>query len=138
MGATAKSQDDAIDQLIALQDASGNINDTVEYKRILAREAEFSTAVGDGIAIPHAKTSAVRRAGLAAMTVPGGVEWNAPDDAPADLMFMIAAPEGQNDTHLQMLAQLSKLLMHQGVCGCPARRQDPGGVPLRHRYSRGG
>jgi PTS system fructose-specific IIC component len=114
VGATAKSQDDAIDQLIALQDASGNISDTVAYKKaILAREAEFSTAVGDGIAIPHAKTSAVKRPGLAAMTVPAGVEWNAPDDAPADLMFMIAAPEGQNNTHLEMLAQLSKLLMHQ-------------------------
>ena len=114
VGATAKSQDDAIDQLIALQDASGNIGDTVAYKKaILAREEEFSTAVGDGIAIPHAKTSAVKRPGLAAMTVPGGVEWSAPDDAPADLMFMIAAPEGQNNTHLEMLAQLSKLLMHQ-------------------------
>ena len=114
VGATAKSQDDAIDQLIALQDASGNIGDTVAYKKaILAREAEFSTAVGDGIAIPHAKTSAVKRPGLATMTVPGGVEWNAPDEAPADLMFMIAAPEGQNNTHLEMLAQLSKLLMHQ-------------------------
>ena len=114
VGATAKSQDDAIDQLIALQDASGNIGDTVAYKKaILAREAEFSTAVSDGIAIPHAKTSAVKWPGLAAVTVPGGVEWSAPDDAPADLMFMIAAPEGQNNTHLEMLAQLSKLLMHQ-------------------------
>lgn len=114
VGATATSQDDAINQLIALQDASGNINDTVAYKKaILAREAEFSTAVGDGIAIPHAKTAAVKRPGLAAMTVPGGVDWNAPDDAPADLMFMIAAPEGQNNAHLEMLAELSKLLMHQ-------------------------
>ncbi|MDY4650724.1 MAG: fructose-specific PTS transporter subunit EIIC [Atopobiaceae bacterium] len=114
VGATATSQDDAINQLIALQDASGSINDTVAYKKaILAREAEFSTAVGDGIAIPHAKTAAVKRPGLAAMTVPGGVDWNAPDDAPADLMFMIAAPEGQNNAHLEMLAELSKLLMHQ-------------------------
>jgi len=114
VGATATSRDDAISQLVALQDASGNINNATSYEAAIhAREAEFSTAVGDGIAIPHAKTAAVRKAGLAAMTVPGGVEWDAPDGAPADLMFMIAAPEGQGDLHLEMLAQLSKLLMHK-------------------------
>ena len=79
VGATAADQMDAIDQLVALQTASGNINDPVKYKEgILAREAEFSTAVGDGIAIPHAKTEAVAKPGLAAMTVPAGVDWNAP------------------------------------------------------------
>ncbi len=113
VGASAASQMDAIDQLVALQDASGNIKDKAGYKEgILAREAEFSTAVGDGIAIPHAKVAAVARPGLAAMTVPGGVEWNAPDGAPADLMFMIAAPEGEANTHLEMLANLSAMLMH--------------------------
>ena len=113
VGAQAASQMDAIDQLVALQDASGNINDKEGYKKgILAREAEFSTAVGDGIAIPHAKVAAVSRPGLAAMTVPGGVDWNAPDGEPADLMFMIAAPEGEANTHLEMLANLSAMLMH--------------------------
>ena len=113
VGASASSQIDAIDQLVALQDASGNINDPAAYKEgILAREAEFSTAVGDGIAIPHAKVAAVKKPGLAAMTVPGGVDWNAPDGAPADLMFMIAAPEGEANTHLEMLANLSAMLMH--------------------------
>ena len=113
VGASASSQMDAIDQLVALQDASGNISDKAGYKEgILAREAEFSTAVGDGIAIPHAKVAAVKRPGLAAMTVPGGVDWNAPDGQPADLMFMIAAPEGEANTHLEMLAKLSALLMH--------------------------
>ena len=113
VGAKASSQMDAIDQLVALQDASGNINDKAKYKEgILAREAEFSTAVGDGIAIPHAKTAAVKRPGLAAMTVPGGVDWKSPDGEPADLMFMIAAPEGEANTHLEMLAKLSALLMH--------------------------
>jgi PTS system fructose-specific IIC component len=114
VGATATSRDDAIDQLVALQDAAGNITDKVAYKKaIMAREEEFSTAVGDGIAIPHAKTAAVKRPGLAAMTVPGGTDWNSLDGAPADLMFMIAAPEGENNAHLEILAQLSKLLMHQ-------------------------
>lgn len=114
VGATASSQMDAIDQLVALQDASGNISDKAAYKEgILAREKEFSTAVGDGIAIPHAKVAAVKQPGLAAMTVPGGVDWNAPDGAPADLMFMIAAPEGEANTHLEMLANLSAMLMHE-------------------------
>ena len=113
VGATAANQMDAIDQLVALQDASGNISDKAGYKEgILAREAEFSTAVGDGIAIPHAKVAAVKQPGLAAMTVPGGVDWNSPDGKPADLMFMIAAPEGEANTHLEMLAKLSALLMH--------------------------
>ena len=113
VGATAANQMDAIDQLVDLQVASGNINDRDKYKEgILAREAEFSTAVGDGIAIPHAKVAAVKQPGLAAMTVPGGVNWNAPDGEPADLMFMIAAPEGEANTHLEMLANLSAMLMH--------------------------
>ncbi|MGN0287089.1 MAG: fructose-specific PTS transporter subunit EIIC [Atopobiaceae bacterium] len=113
VGATVTSQDDAINQLIALHDKCGNISDKAAYKEgILAREREFSTAVGDGIAIPHAKVAAVKKPGLAAMTIPGGVDWNAPDDAPVTLAFMIAAPEGQNNTHLEMLAKLSQLLMH--------------------------
>ena len=113
IGVEPSDQMDAIDQLIALQDASGNINDTIAYKEaILAREKEFSTAVGDGIAIPHAKTAAVRQPGLAAITMPKGVDWNAPDGAPATLAFMIAAPEGEANTHLQILAKLSQLLMH--------------------------
>lgn len=114
INAVPSNQMDAIDQLVALQDASGNIADTVEYKKaILAREGEFSTAVGDGIAIPHAKTKAVKKPGLAAMTLAKGVDWKAPDDAPATLAFMIAAPEGQNNVHLEMLAKLSQLLMHE-------------------------
>ena len=114
VGAAAASQADAIDQLVALQVAAGNVSDADGYKAgVLAREAEFSTAVGDGIAIPHAKVAAVAKAGLAAMTVPGGVDWNAPDDAPCDLIFAIAAPEGENNVHLEMLAKLSALLMHE-------------------------
>ena len=114
VGAAAASQADAIDQLVALQVAAGNVSDADGYKAgVLAREAEFSTAVGDGIAIPHAKVAAVAKAGLAAMTVPGGVDWNAPDGAPCDLIFAIAAPEGENNVHLEMLAKLSALLMHE-------------------------
>ena len=125
VGATAANQMDAIDQLVALQDASGNISDKAGYKEgILAREAEFSTAVGDGIAIPHAKVAAVKQPGLAAMTVPGGVDWNSPDGKPADLMFMIAAPEGEANTHLEMLAKLSALLMHADFANALRRAHD--------------
>ena len=114
IGASAATRDDVIDQLVALHVGAGNVSDAAAYKEgVLAREAEFSTAVGDGIAIPHAKVAAVAKAGLAAMTVPGGVDWNAPDGAPCDLIFMIAAPEGENNVHLEMLAKLSALLMHE-------------------------
>ena len=114
VGVEAADRMDAIDKLIELQDASGNISDKEAYKAgILAREEEFPTAVGEGIAIPHAKVAAVVKPGLAAMTVPGGVDWDAPDGEPSDLMFMIAAPEGENNTHLEMLAKLSQLLMHK-------------------------
>ena len=114
LGSKARSKAEAINRLITLHEKSGNISDKEAYKEaILAREAEFSTAVGEGIAIPHAKTSAVIQAGLAAMTVPGGVDWDAPDGEKSDVMFMIAAPEGANDEHLQMLAKLSQLLVHR-------------------------
>ena len=114
IGASASTRDEVIDQLVALHVAAGNVTDATAYKAgVLAREAEFSTAVGEGIAIPHAKVAAVAQAGLAAMTVPAGVDWNAPDEKPCDLVFMIAAPEGKNDLHLEMLAKLSALLMHE-------------------------
>ena len=112
--ASASTRDEVIDQLVALHVAAGNVTDATAYKAgVLAREAEFSTAVGEGIAIPHAKVAAVAQAGLAAMTVPAGVDWNAPDEKPCDLVFMIAAPEGKNNLHLEMLAKLSALLMHE-------------------------
>ena len=114
IGASAADQSDAIDQLVALQATVGNISDKDAYKEaILKREAEFSTAVGDGIAIPHAKTNAVKKAGLAAMTVKGGVDWNAADGKKSDLVFMIAAPEGEANTHLEILAKLAQMLMHK-------------------------
>ena len=114
LGSAAASKEEAIDELVALHVAAGNVSDAAGYKAgVLAREAEFSTAVGDGIAIPHAKVAAVSKAGLAAATVPAGIDWQAPDDRACDLVFMIAAPEGENNVHLEMLAKLSALLMHE-------------------------
>lgn len=114
LGVAAATQADAIDVLVDLHDASGTISDREKYRAaVLERESQFSTAVGEGVAIPHAKTDAVVRPGLAAITVPAGVDWNAPDGKPSDLIFMIAAPEGQANVHLEVLAKLSMLLMHE-------------------------
>lgn len=102
----------AVDYLVDLMDKSGRLNDKEGYKKgILAREALGSTAVGDGIAIPHAKVAAVNEPGLAAMVVPEGVDYESFDGSPANLLFMIAAPDGEADAHLEALSKLSMVLM---------------------------
>lgn len=114
LGVDAATQLDAIDVLVDLQVGIGTIADRDRYRdAVLAREAEFSTAVGEGVAIPHAKTDAVKDPGLVAITVPGGVDWKAPDGKPSDLIFLIAAPETEANVHLEVLAKLSALLMHE-------------------------
>lgn len=113
LGASPKSKSEAIDMLVDLQVKGGNIADREEYKKgILAREAMSSTAVGEGIAIPHAKSEAVKAPSLAAMTVPEGVDYEAMDDEPSDLLFMIAAPNN-GDVHLEVLSRLMTLLMDE-------------------------
>lgn len=106
------SKEEAIDYLVGLMDKGKNLNDREGYKAgIFAREALGSTAVGDGIAIPHAKVFAVNEPGLAAMVVPAGVDYDSYDGSPANLFFMIAAPEGEADAHLEALSKLSMVLM---------------------------
>ena len=115
LGAKVSSKEEAIDCLVDLMDKGGRLNDKSGYKEgILAREGLGSTAIGEGIAIPHAKVSAVKEPGLAAITVPEGVDYEAFDGSLANLIFMIAAPEGEADTHLEALAKLSTLLMNPG------------------------
>ena len=112
LGVKVSSKEEAIDTLIGLMAAVGRLNDKAGYKEgILAREALGSTAVGEGIAIPHAKVAAVKEPGLAAMVVPDGVDYEAFDGSLANLIFMIAAPEGEADVHLEALSRLSTLLM---------------------------
>ena len=112
LGVKVSSKEEAIDTLIGLMAAGGRLNDRAGYKEgILAREALGSTAVGEGIAIPHAKVAAVKKPGLAAMVVPDGVDYEAFDGSLANLIFMIAAPEGGADVHLEALSRLSTLLM---------------------------
>lgn len=113
LGAKVKNKEEAIDVMVDLQDKSGNISDKSEYKSgILKREESGSTAIGEGIAIPHAKNKAVKSAGIVAMTVPDGVDYNALDGKPSNLFFMIAAPEKGGDVHLEALSRLSVMLMN--------------------------
>ena len=111
LDASVHTRDEAIDLLVDLHNQVGNLTDKAAYKQgILDREASGTTAIGDGIAIPHAKSAAVRTPGLAALTVPGGVDYQALDGQPTTLLFMIAAPQG-GDLPLEVLSRLTVLLM---------------------------
>ena len=111
------SQDEAIDKLIALHNEVGNLSDVAGFKEaILAREAKGTTAIGNGIAVPHGKSAAVKKAGLVAITCPAGVDYKALDGKPSNLLFMIAAPEGGADTHLEVLSKLMQMLMDPAFC----------------------
>lgn len=113
LGGTPTSKPEAIDLLIDLQVKGGRIADVEAYKAgILAREEKGSTAVGEGIAIPHAKSEAVKEPSLAAMTVPDGVDYEALDEEPSNLLFMIAAPN-DGDVHLEVLSRLMTILMDE-------------------------
>ncbi len=112
IGGSAADKMDAINQMVELMAKEGNIRDVEKYKAaVLAREAESTTGIGEGIAIPHAKTDAVIAPGLAAMTVPDGVDYEAPDGEKSDLIFLIAAPNTKENVHLEVLSRLSELLM---------------------------
>ena len=113
LGGTPKNKAEAIDTLVELQVKGGKIADKEAYRKgILAREEQGSTAVGEGIAIPHAKSEAVKGPSLAAMTVPEGVDYEALDDEPSNLLFMIAAPN-DGDVHLEVLSRLMTILMDE-------------------------
>ena len=115
LGVKVSNKEEAIDRLVSLMDAGKRLKDTDGYKKgILAREALGSTAIGEGIAIPHAKVEAVKEPGLAAMVVPDGVDYDAFDGSLANLLFMIAAPAEGADVHLEALSRLSTLLMNPG------------------------
>ena len=113
LGAKPQNKTEAINALIDLHESAGNLTDKEKYREgILAREAQGSTAIGDGIAIPHAKSNAVKKPGLAAVTVPDGVDYEALDGKPSNLLFMIAAPD-DGDFHLEVLSRLMVLLMDE-------------------------
>ncbi|OME99672.1 PTS fructose transporter subunit IIC [Paenibacillus amylolyticus] len=112
MDLQATTKDEAIDELIASLNRSGRINDPVLFKEMIyKREAESSTGIGGGIAMPHAKTIAVNEPTVVFAKSRKGLDFEALDDQPAHVFFMIAAPEGAGNTHLRTLAALSRLLI---------------------------
>lgn len=114
LNGSPQNKSEAIDMLVDLQVKGGKISDREEYRKgILAREEQGSTAVGEGIAIPHAKNKGVKAPSLAAMTVPQGVDYEALDEEPSNLFFMIAAPVDGGDVHLDVLAKLMTILMDE-------------------------
>ena len=112
LNASPTNKADAIYTLGDLMDKGGNLSDKAEYlKAVFAREESGSTGLGDGIATPHAKSAGVKEAGLAAMVVPNGVDFDALDGQPSRLFFMIAAPEGAADTHVEVLSKLATMVI---------------------------
>ena len=113
LNAQPKDKAAALEHLITLMESGGNLLDKDEYRAcVLRREEEGSTGIGEGIAIPHAKTSAVKAPGLAAMLVQDGVDFDSLDGEPAKLFFLIAAPDTEDNVHLDVLSHLSMLLMN--------------------------
>ena len=126
MDMQATTKDEAIDELVHKYAEQGVINDEALYKQdIIKREAESTTGIGDGIAMPHAKDKAVQRATVLFAKSQNGVDFNALDGQPVHLFFMIAAPEGANNTHLAALAALSSLLIDPELVGKLKNAQTP-------------
>lgn len=115
LNGTPKNKKEALDQMVELMLKSGKINDAEAYRaQVYAREEEGTTGIGEGIAIPHGRCAAVDRPGLAAMVVKDGVDFEALDDEPVTLIFLIAAPNTKDNVHLDVLSKLSVLMMDEG------------------------
>lgn len=114
LNATASSKKEALNQIINLINQTGNITNKDEYKEIVfKREEQGTTGIEEGIAIPHGKSSKVKKACLAAMVIPNGVDFESLDNKKVNLMFLIAAPETKDNIHLEVLSRLSALLMDE-------------------------
>ena len=112
LGAQPADKNAAIRQLTDLMEKGGNLTDKEQYmKDVLAREASGTTGLGDGIATPHAKSAGVKAAGLSAMTVPAGMDFESMDGLPSRLFFQIAAPDSANDEHMAILSKLATMIM---------------------------
>lgn len=115
LNAKVTDKQNAISELVELMFKGGNVKDKESYKTaILQREESSSTGIGDEIAIPHAKTSAIKEAGIAIMIVKDGVDYESLDGQNTKLFFMIGAPDNGQDTHLEVLSKLSTLVMTPG------------------------
>ena len=112
--AAPKSKSEALDLAIDLMAESGKIKDKEAYKKLVyAREEESTTGVGEGIAIPHGKGDCVDKPGLAAMVIKDGVDFEALDEEPVNILFLIAAPDTEDNVHLDVLSKLSMMLMDE-------------------------
>lgn len=114
LNASAHNKQDVLDQVINLIDKTGNITDKEKFKEIvMKREEQGTTGIGEEIAIPHGKTNVVKKASLSAMVIPDGVDFDSLDNKKVKLIFLIAAPETNNNIHLDVLSRLSTLLMDE-------------------------
>ena len=114
LNGTPAGKTEALNQCIELMAKSGKIADVEKYRKgVFAREEEGTTGIGMGIAIPHCKSDAVTKAGLAAMVVKDGVDFESLDGTPAKIIFLIAAPNTEDNVHLQVLSKLSVMLMDE-------------------------
>ena len=114
LSGTAAGKQEALDKMVDLMAKSGKVNDVETYRKgVYAREEESTTGIGEGIAIPHCKSDAVDRPGLAAMVLPDGVDFDSLDGEKVDLIFLIAAPNTKENVHLDVLSKLSVLLMDE-------------------------
>ena len=105
-----------IDELVEMLNAAGKLNDKEEYKKeILKRESQSSTGLEEGIAIPHAKTSAVKVPSIAFGLSKAGVDYDSLDGEPSKLFFMIAAPANASDTHIEVLSKLTTTLLDDDI-----------------------
>ena len=115
-----------LDAAVALMAKSGKISDQEAYRRqVYAREEESTTGIGEGIAIPHGKCDAVKKPGLAAMVIPGGVDFDSLDGEPVTLLFLIAAPNTEDNVHLDVLSKLSMMLMDEEFTANLRRAKTP-------------
>ena len=114
LNAAPADKSQTLDAAVALMAKSGRISDEEAYRRqVYAREEESTTGIGEGIAIPHGKCDAVKKPGLAAMVIPGGVDFDSLDGEPVTLLFLIAAPNTEDNVHLDVLSKLSMMLMDE-------------------------
>ena len=114
LNASPQNKKEALDQAVELMARSGKINDVEAYrKQVYAREEESTTGVGEGIAIPHGKCSAVNAPGLSAMVIKDGVDFDSLDGEPVNILFLIAAPDTEDNVHMDVLSKLSVLLMDE-------------------------
>ncbi|MCD7954066.1 MAG: fructose PTS transporter subunit IIA [Synergistaceae bacterium] len=117
LNGSAKTKAEIIKEMTDLMESAGVLSDAEAYEQaVFVREAEGSTGMGEMVAIPHAKSAAVKTPALAAMVLAEGVDYDSLDGLPVRLVFMIAAPEGGENVHLEVLSRLSVLLMDENFC----------------------